>query len=385
MKLKIALLLVLVAIGFHVYLSLHYYSIHFGQYLGDSICNVGSAFNCDSVSTSSFAQFLGIPMAVWGAATSGLLALILLLRVLGWVEDRPRWSQYTLGLAIFIASVSVIMGFISTFILKTYCLFCIFTYIISFIVLWLTWKTHEDGPSRLAFNKSHIVLLALIPVSAFFFHKSYVSKMGGRDLDVALRSALAEWSQATPISLATTAPTLKKGPANPKMTISEFADFRCIHCKNASTALSAFFKTRPDVAVEFFAFPLDGTCNPELSGGDGVSCYLSKVTYCAEKIHSKGWEAHDTIFAAQESLVRVGTIEAAKNLLNDLMGSASIQLSELTSCIEDESTHQSILAQAKLGKEVGVRGTPTLFINGRKLSQGRLLPTLNYIYNNGFK
>ncbi|MEK6555784.1 MAG: vitamin K epoxide reductase family protein, partial [Bdellovibrionota bacterium] len=80
MKLKIAILLTLIAVGLHAYLTLHYYDLNYGSTSGESVCNVSEKFNCDSVSMSQYSTLLGAPLALWGAATN----IILLVLLVGW-------------------------------------------------------------------------------------------------------------------------------------------------------------------------------------------------------------------------------------------------------------------------------------------------------------
>jgi uncharacterized membrane protein len=77
MKLKIALLLTLVAIGIHTYLTLHYYDLNYGAGSADSICNINAKLNCDAVAASSYSTFLKTPLALWGAVTNTMLLILL--------------------------------------------------------------------------------------------------------------------------------------------------------------------------------------------------------------------------------------------------------------------------------------------------------------------
>ncbi len=87
MKLKVALLTVAIAIGLHIYLALHYYQLNFGLLTSESLCNVNELFNCDNVTASRFSALLGMPIALWGAVTNFILALLIMGWILGWSND----------------------------------------------------------------------------------------------------------------------------------------------------------------------------------------------------------------------------------------------------------------------------------------------------------
>ena len=79
--------------------------------------------------------------------------------------------------------------------------------------------------------------------------------------------------------------------------------------------------------------------------------------------HEQGkfWPYHDEIFANYQKLNEEFFTKTAKKLGLNL---GQFQLSR-----NDPKLKAKVQADAKLGREVGVRGTPTVFINGRLLKQ----------------
>ena len=77
----LAMLSTLLTLGLHAYLALKFYALRFGALGQSSACNINELWNCDAVSASSYAQFLGIPLAIWGLSTHIILALFLIQRV----------------------------------------------------------------------------------------------------------------------------------------------------------------------------------------------------------------------------------------------------------------------------------------------------------------
>lgn len=389
MKLKIALVLLVVAISSHLYLANHYYQLSFG--FGDegaSVCNINKTFSCDTVSASQFSEFLGIPIAAWGAATNAVLLVLLMGWIIRWGDNIARLASYATYLAGFTALMSVVMTSISTLFLRTFCVFCITAYVCSFIVFELIRRSRPDDPQDFKENllalvgpaKSYLILLAAIPIGAFLLNRGILSNYGAKNLSEFVQTAISDW-QATPAAIFTAAPALIKGAsdADAKMTIVEFADFRCAHCRAASAPLGAFVASRADVQLRFMNFPLDSACNSAVDFGDGISCMLARGVVCAEKLSQKGWDLHDEIFSRQGDFAQVA--------ISDLKGKLSlwgkdhgIDAAAMTTCLEDEGTRKLVADQAVNGQTAGVKGTPTIYVNGKKLPRGQSLHVLEKAY-----
>ncbi|MBK8205010.1 MAG: hypothetical protein IPK68_22840 [Bdellovibrionales bacterium] len=185
-KVRLALLSLIVAIFSHGYLALHYYPLHLGVAEGDAICTLSAKFNCDAVSASRFASLFGIPMAVWGLAANFIFLLMLLVYSLSLTESRGRLLRLTTLLTGFSAMTSIAMGSISLFFLGTYCLFCIFAYLASFVTFECMRrelqdpffaKIGEDILSLFTSARINLIYFLAIPGGAFFFIISLFSIM----------------------------------------------------------------------------------------------------------------------------------------------------------------------------------------------------------------
>lgn len=388
-KVRLALLSLIVAIFSHGYLALHYYPLHLGVAEGEAICTLSAKFNCDAVSASRFASLFGIPMAIWGLAANFVFLLMLLVYSLSLTESRGRLLRLTTLLTGFSAVTSIAMGSISLFFLGTYCLFCIFAYLASFVTFECMRreqqepffaKIGEDILSLFTSARINLIYFLAIPGGAFFLHNFFIQHYGAGDLDQVVNSSFLEWQAGTAYDFSSP-PLLSKGspPEGARMTIVEFADFRCGHCKMAATPISAFAKAKADVLVKFFAFPLDASCNSSISQGDGLSCRLAKSVLCANR-QEKGWELHDLIFAQQDKMSRKKSGDELDWELKSASESIGIRFDDLKSCIDSAETHDLIKAQASLGVSARVEGTPTIYVNGKKLPRGQLIPVLERVY-----
>lgn len=383
-----ALLFTLIASGIHFYLARQHYGLRYG-FAENSLCNINAVMNCDAVATSAYSQFLGVPMALWGLITNGILAFFLLITWLGWTDDEKSTGRLALWISSGVAAASVVMAIISFSLMSVYCLFCISAYVLSFLGVFLTWKgmksldskPYADFVPTLFQHKWLIGALIAIPVLSFGGHILVEKNIGVRDMDRYAAEFINQWKVAPEQKF-----DLEKGlilnPNNsaPKMTIVEFADFLCPHCKHAYPALHAFAQSHPDVKFVFKFFPLNSGCNP--NPGDavqtpGVRCQMAFVTYCEEKSRKQGWEAHHYFFDHQEDFSDQTPNES---VLKSYCEARGADCSALTACTQSAETMDAIRSMAAEGTAAQISGTPTVFVNGRILRQAQLLPVLEKAY-----
>lgn len=386
--LLLAILATAIALGVHAYLTQHFYQLKFGAGGAESACNINEVFNCDAVTASKYSALFGIPMALWGLATNLILLYFLLVTKFNLVQDPARTSRYALALSGFTVLASVVMGLISLN-LAHICLFCVGAYVLSLVGFIGTWLGSEDVSianikedfRQILFEEKWVGgFLLAIPALSFMGNIMYLESHGYTGVQKMAQEKVAYW-QVSPVQNfdTSTGLSLQKGTGEPVMTIVEFADFRCPHCKFAAAPLHAFAKSHPDVRLIFKPFPLDSTCNEAIPrGGDGISCGLSAAVMCAETLAQKGWEAHDFYFEIQEEIIRSsGGLE--KNLQR-LAEKTGLKFEDIKACVEDPKTMESIRTMAKEGATAQIQGTPTVFVNGKLLSSGQVIPVLNAAY-----
>ena len=387
-KIFIALIALAAAVLVHGYLTAHYYPLHLGFGGSASLCSIGASFDCDAVSASPYASIAGIPLAAFGMVYNLLLFVMVLMTWLGLRGESPRCWRGPLWMASGSLLASVVMGFITVAFLKSLCLFCIIAYALSVLtfgaLLWAQpespWRHFgEDLKSWLTDSKSFLVWPAMVPVGAVLVNIGMMQNYGAEELNRVVKTAVLDWQHQTPVTWAAN-PSLTKGASveDAKLTLTEFADFRCGHCAQAAPSLSAFVKANPDVRLVFYSFPLDGACNSAIGQGDGMSCHLAKTVLCAGQ-QEKGWQTHDYIFQNQSNFQALSTAEAINTELKGKLAAESIDWTALEACQKDPATEENIKAQAAQGVAAKVQGTPTVYANGKKLERGSLLPVLSAV------
>ena len=139
-----------------------------------------------------------------------------------------------------------------------------------------------------------------------------------------------------------------KGSSNPSVTLVEFADFQCPHCKEGSEiADKVLEKYKDKMRIVYRHMPI----NPS-----GISRKLAAASICAEQ-QGKFWEYHDLAFKNQEKL----DDNSALKLANEL----KLDEAKLKTCLDDPKTKEALDASEAEGRNLGVNGTPAFFINGK--------------------
>lgn len=388
--LLIAMIAVLIGMGFHAYLTYRHNLLHFGAAGEASICNVNQTFNCDAVAASKYSSLFGIPMALFGLTTNGAFLIMLLVSYFNFSSNPNRLSRYCLYMGSFIAGTSIVMGGFSLT-LGTYCLFCIAAYVSSFVAWFGAFAAtprpvfrslNEDVMGLMGNGKSYLMLIIAAPISAWLINQMVMDSYGSsKNWNLQIQDSLVEWRSGKSFDFSAL-PGLQKGNTQQtaKMQIVEFADFRCPHCKTAVTSVHAFVKSHPDVSFKFLYFPLDGDCNPAIPQTNGLSCHLAKAVHCAQE-GGKGWEAHDWIFDQQDRFLGAASLDLFNELLEKMSKEIQLDWAKTLECIKSPAAHEAVKQSAMMGKAAEVQGTPSFYVNGRALNYGQFLPILEKVYN----
>ena len=160
------------------------------------------------------------------------------------------------------------------------------------------------------------------------------------------------------------------GPVDAPVTIVEFGDFQCPDCKMEAPVLR---HDMPDafggkVRVVFKNYPLEG--HP----------WARPAAIAGRCVYRQGqpafWKFYDWIYDSQDGI----TVE---NLNSKVLAWASengLDAAKLGQCMDSKSTEPDVSRSIAEGHALGIGGTPTLFINGRKIG-GLMWPDLQLVIN----
>jgi protein-disulfide isomerase len=160
-----------------------------------------------------------------------------------------------------------------------------------------------------------------------------------------------------------------KGPADAAVTIYEFSDFECPHCRVLHTTLQQVETENPKVRVVFKNFPINQIHPWAETAAIGARCaYIQKP--------DAFWTVHDLIFDNQDVI----STENIWDKLISFAAQANLDAESFKSCLSSPEAKQAVDADRKEGESLNVTSTPTVYINGRPLIGGDK-PTLDqYIH-----
>jgi protein-disulfide isomerase len=151
------------------------------------------------------------------------------------------------------------------------------------------------------------------------------------------------------------------GTPGAPVVLVEFSDFQCPYCKAEAQEirknLLAAYPTQ--VRLYFKTFPLES-----LHPWAKAAAIASK---CVAKQNADAfWTYHDWIFEHQAEITPETLKDKVIGWSNDTKGIDSLQLGR---CMDTKATEAEVNADEAEGAKLEINGTPTLFINGRRISQ----------------
>jgi protein-disulfide isomerase len=213
-------------------------------------------------------------------------------------------------------------------------------------------------------------------VSAFF--TANASRMEGRPLEamsVAITRYLTEQRQAQArdevvndlrkkgpaIRVALEAPRINVkvsasdpalGSASAPITLIEFSDYQCPYCGRVEPTLKRLRAAYGDkIRFVWKDYPLTQIHPQAFKAGEAAHCAGDQGKY---------WELHDVLFSKQSEL----QIDDLKRYALTL----GLKADAFNQCLDTSKYGERVRDGVSEGGQVGVNSTPTIFVNGRRLS-----------------
>ena len=155
------------------------------------------------------------------------------------------------------------------------------------------------------------------------------------------------------------------GPENAVVTIYDFSDYLCPHCRDFNAMVGKLLRRNyavPGGPLRWvsYEFPLGDRSFP-----------ATVAAHCAEE-QGKYWEMHDMLYAKVESWANE-TNPTGKFV--DIAKEIGLDGGDFKACFEGREGVSRILASKQYGVELGVTGTPTIFVNSQPV------PRTNQFYS----
>jgi protein-disulfide isomerase len=166
----------------------------------------------------------------------------------------------------------------------------------------------------------------------------------------------------TRAELASKADGPSRGPANAPVTIVEFSDLQCPHCKDAQPTVDKLLSEKKDARLVFQNFPL-----PSHDWAAKAAAYGDCI---GRTSNDAFWKYIQSVYDAQKDISSANADEK----LTALADQAGVKGADAATCAAKPETVGRVQRSVALGASLEVNGTPTLFINGRKISNVGGLP-----------
>ncbi len=148
----------------------------------------------------------------------------------------------------------------------------------------------------------------------------------------------------------------QQGPDDALITIIAFEDFQCPYCVRGHQVLQRLKERYGDkIRLISRQFPLPG--HP-------LGALAARGSFYAQK-HGKYWDFHARVYAAKAQFEVTGLQAIASQLGLDAEGFAA--------ALSANDADARIMQDMELGRQLGIRGTPAYFVNGRPLVGARPL------------
>ncbi|MCU0847268.1 MAG: thioredoxin domain-containing protein [Spirochaetes bacterium] len=376
--------------------------LFFQHYYPDSqlpVISCGDALEnpCLALGQSRYSVIFGLPLAAYGL----LFYLFTLFTVL--IADYAEGELYGYAVAILLPlsalslAADLALGII-LIVISTFCPLCFATYIISILIfaaLFMLCRIEKGwGMADLAgnlrgiisigagdhFKKAFIsafmlfaVLLAFAVFSASFNLRLKTEDMHASDAEVS--SFIKDF-----YNYAVEKPDLPDskmiiGNPDAPVTVTVFTDFLCSHCyelfKMEKFLLS---KYRGRIKFVYYIYPLDKECNPGVSRTVYKnSCLASRAIIAASDkglfreylvAHFSAYEKYSRGYEKTDMMENYRLAAGKAGLAPDESGFSAL--------IDSETVSDRLFGGIAAGEKLKIRGTPAIFIAGRRL--GGLVP-----------
>ena len=402
-----AIVLALAGAALSSLLLLEHHGESFGVSAVQAVCGEGAASGCETVARSAYSTVAGVPLAALGLAFYVSLGVLLGLGTLGSAETRDASGRVAAYAVILALVIDLGLLAVQAFAIRAFCRLCLGTYLVNALILAALWPVAKPralttwsplaGEGRLTaggWASSTLAIAAAVmalnttlayrearrtagllgsPTSAPAGPEDAVKRAEAetRRLKEILDDpqkreqyltdkAVKEFEDATPLSL-DVSQTPFSGPAKAPIQVVEFSDYLCPYCRGLAAAFKDYIpKSGGRVSIHYKNYPLDKTCNTELNATvHAGACWLAMGAICSQQLGP---------FAAYQD--KANTTPAKAMTRDDVLRIGSevgIPSTAMGACLDAPATKARLAAEIDEARRVGVKATPTIFLNGKML------------------
>jgi protein-disulfide isomerase len=143
------------------------------------------------------------------------------------------------------------------------------------------------------------------------------------------------------------------GKADAPVTIVEFSDFQCPFCSRGAeivTQIKKKYSNKVRIAFKQFPLPMHKDARP-----------AAEASMCVnEQSSDKFWKFHDLAFKNQDKLDKASLDKYAKD--------SGADMKKFEECVTAKKYADYVTKDMAYGESIGVKSTPTFFVNGQLVS-----------------
>jgi uncharacterized membrane protein/protein-disulfide isomerase len=350
----------------------HYHLLRDPSYL--SFCDVSATVSCTQVYSSRYGTLGGIPVALFGAIWFAFATLLAAAGLTARPLVRESVPGYLFAGSTLALSMVLYLGYASFVLLKMVCILCVITYA-AVIGLFLVSGAATSVPmislprrvsrdlkvlfsSPLAIALAALFLGGAASTLAFFPREGAPAAAPVAASSQDQRSDFERWYTSQPrVPLVVPA-------QGAKVLVVKFNDYQCPPCRQSYMEYKSVFakyeSSQPGaVRLVLKDFPLDSKCNANVTTTLHPAACEAAVAVRLAREHDRVAPLEEWLFANQPTL----TPEAVRQAAREVGQVANFDA-------RYEMTLEQVKADIAYGRQLGVRSTPTFFINGVKVEGG---------------
>src|SRR3954471_18724583 len=348
-----------------------------------SFCDVNETISCTQVYLSRYSTVRGIPVALFGATAFAAAALLSISALTARPAVRENVPGYLFVLSTLSLAVILYLGYASFVLLKAVCLLCLTTYA-AVIGLFLvsgaaTTFPMTTLPRRASGDVRVFARSPLAIVVAILFFAGAASTLAWFPREGAAAPGDQAGQAAPPAPTADQSSEFQRWYASQprvplivpadgaKVLVVKFNDFQCPACGQSYLQYKPVFAKydaeHPGaVKVVLKDYPLNRDCNDALSQTVHSAACEAAVAVRLAAAHNKTEAMEEWLYTHQPAMTPPSVRQAARDV------------GQIT---DFDAKYQATLSLVKgdvaLGRQLGIKSTPTFFINGVKV-EGALPP-----------
>jgi protein-disulfide isomerase len=190
--------------------------------------------------------------------------------------------------------------------------------------------------------------------------ESYLQSLKKQDL---IQAHIAKLTKGQPVEVYFKKPKMEVavdagnapafGPDSAPIKIVEFSDFQCPFCARGADVVHELKKkygSKVRISFKQFPLPMHKDARP-----------ASEAALCVNEQNSdKFWKFHDIAFKKQDKLDSAGLEAAAKE--------SGADVGKFKECVAAKKFADAVQKDMDYGEKIGVKSTPTFFVNGQLVS-----------------